>query len=341
MASPTRSDAAAGAADTSTTGAAPRSVRQPAVAGRGLFYPADPVECAALARSYLRPAAAAAVACETAAAAVGGRVWRGAVVPHAGWVCSGAIAGEAIATLAAATGGPTCDAGAGPAAARPPDVVVVFGAIHTPLPAPAPAVLASYDAWREPGGDAAVAVDVGARLVERGGLFDVDDRFHRPEHAVEVELPLIQAAWPGVPVLPVEVPAVAEAADVGRQTAAQLAAAGLDAVFLASSDLTHYGPRYGFAPAGVGPGGLAWAKDNDRRLLDRVVALDEAGIVPEVRQRLNACGGGAIAAMLAACREWGASRAAVLRHANSVETLADVHPQPPTDAVGYAGVVVG
>lgn len=337
MASPTRSGGAADAPDTSAPRAAHQpSVRQPAVAGRGLFYPADPAECAALARSYLRPAAAA-------VDVAGGRRWRGAVVPHAGWICSGAIAGEAIATLAGASAGTGEGAavGAAPAAARPPGVVVVFGAIHTPLPAPAAGVLASYDVWREPGGDAAVAVDVGARLVERGGLFEVDDRFHRPEHAVEVELPLIQAAWPGVPVLPVEVPPVAEAADVGRQTAAQLAAAGLDAVFLASSDLTHYGLRYDFTPAGVGPAGLAWAKDNDRRLLDRVLALDVAGIVPEVRHRLNACGGGAIAAMLAACREWGASRAALLRHANSVETLADVCPQPPTDAVGYAGVVVG
>ena len=48
-----------------------------------------------------------------------------------------------------------------------------------------------------------------------------------------------------------------------------------------------------------------------------------------------------IAAMLAACREHGATEARVLRHASSYETLADVHPQPPTNAVGYAGVIVG
>ena len=44
--------------------------------------------------------------------------------------------------------------------------------------------------------------------------------------------------------------------------------------------------------------------------------------------------------MLAACREAGATSATVLRHANSFETLADTHPQPAIDAVGYAGVVV-
>ena len=112
-----------------------RSVRQPAVAG--LFYPHDPVECSTLAKSLLRPAGDRTAPTD----------WRGAVVPHAGWVCSGMIAGEAIATLARRI--------------RRPDVVVVFGAIHTALEAPA-AMLSSHDLWQEPGGDSQVAVEVGA-----------------------------------------------------------------------------------------------------------------------------------------------------------------------------------
>jgi len=55
----------------------------------------------------------------------------------------------------------------------------------------------------------------------------------------------------------------------------------------------------------------------------------------------NACGGGAIAAMLSACRELGANEARVLHHANSYETLSVIDPQPPDNAVGYASVVVG
>ena len=115
---------------------------------------------------------------------------------------------------------------------------------------------------------------------------------------------------------------------------------GLNPVFLASSDLTHYGPAYGFAPAGVGEQGIAWAMENDRRLLAQVERFEIDRIVPEVVAHHNACGAGAIAAMLAACAEAGASSARVLRHASSYETLADVAPQPPVDAVGYAAVVV-
>jgi AmmeMemoRadiSam system protein B len=142
-------------------------------------------------------------------------------------------------------------------------------------------------------------------------------------------------------VLPVEVPLVEHATEIGTRTARTIESLGLDAVFLASSDLTHYGPAYGFVPAGVGSAALAWAGDNDRKLLDVVTGMSAERVVPEVRANLNACGGGAIAAMLAACRERGIVEVRVLRHANSYETLAAVAPQRPDNAVGYAAVVVG
>ena len=293
----------------------PSRVREPAVAG--MFYPADARECRDLALDYVRE--------RGTHVEVGDAC--GAIVPHAGWICSGAIAGEAIAALAKQN--------------SRPDVVVVFGAVHTPLPIDV-AALASHERWREPAGDSQVAQDVSRRLSGlASGMFVVDDRFHESEHAVEVELPLIQLAWPDARVLPIEVPVIDEADEVGRRVAQELEAAGLSAVFLASSDLTHYGPAYRFAPAGAGTSGLAWAKDNDRRLLELVTDMRVERIVPDVRAHSNACGGGAIAAMLAACRERGATRGQVLRHANSFETLADVSPQRPDNAVGYAGVVIG
>ena len=318
----------------------PQAVRAPAVAG--MFYPADPAQCDRLAKHLVRGASGETMNAPAGVAGRAGSSWLGAIVPHAGWIASGAIAGESLRELAAKL-------------PEPPGLVVVFGAVHTPIDLPL-AALDSHERWALPGGEARVAREVGERLVGASELFAVDDRLHVREHAVEVELPLIRAAWPDAEVLPVEVPLIDDASEIGRHTARQVEIArdageisrygtgtgtGTGVVFLASSDLTHYGPAYRFAPAGVGPQGLAWAKDNDRRLLDLVTSLAIDRIVPEVRQRANACGGGAIVAMLSACREMGASRATVLRHANSFETLADVLPQPPVDAVGYAAVVVG
>jgi AmmeMemoRadiSam system protein B len=287
-------------------------VRQPAWAGK--FYPADAGQCRALARSYTDVSIA-----EESTRLTGG------IVPHAGWICSGAIAGLTLAALAA--GGQ-------------PDVVVVFGAIHTPLIAEM-SMLDSYARWDLPGEACEVSTDLRRRVLERGSLFRVDDRFHRTEHAVEVELPLIRSVWPNAGVLPIEVPMDDRASEVGRAVAQAVNRASCRAVFLASSDLTHYGPAYRFAPAGVGIEALQWAKNNDRQLIDKVLRMQDQSIVPEVRARHSACGAGAIAAMIAACKELGASRATLLRHASSFETLAQVAPQPPDNAVGYASIVIG
>ena len=291
-----------------------RSVRHPAVAG--VFYPDDERQCALAAGQLLRANVAAA-----------GQTWLGAIVPHAGWICSGAIAGEAIGTLRESAG--------------EVNVVVVFGAVHTPLPLDC-AVMASHDTWLVPGGESSVPEQLSAELeADSSDLFGVDDRFHEREHAVEVELPLIQRAWPNAMLLPIEVPLREDAVAVGRRTAATIQQAGMRPVYLASSDLTHYGPNYSFAPAGVGEKALKWALDNDRQLLLAVTDMTPERIVPHVRERLNACGGGAIAAMMAACREHGAKEASVLRHTNSFEVLREVAPQPSDNAVGYAAVVVG
>jgi len=291
------------------------AVRQPAVAG--LFYPAADEPCRTLAQ---RLVTANAVATEAQ--------WIGGIVPHAGWVCSGAIAGEVIGTLAQRR-------------ERAPDVVVVFGAVHTPV-AIEQAVLATFDRWLVPGGMSVVPADLSVSVRESSRLFVVDDYFHQREHAVEVELPLIRSVWPESKLLPIEVPLMSDAAQVGERTAKVVQSAGLSAVYLASSDLTHYGPAYHFTPLGVGMDGLKWAKENDRRLLKVITeGFDAQQVVPEVRERMNACGGGAIAAMLAACQLSGARQAKVLRHANSYEVLCGMHPQRPDNAVGYAAVVVG
>ena len=302
-------------------GEAHPTLRAPAVAG--MFYPADAGQCRRAAQALLQQWQQ-----DDIGAAAGERSWLGAVVPHAGWVCSGAIAAQSIAALARSV--------------PEPDVVVVFGAVHTPADVDF-AAFDAHEAWHVPGGDTRLALDAMRGLLASAGrdLFAVEPRLHRHEHAVEVELPLIQQAWPGAALLPIEVPAIDEAVEIGRRTAEQFASSGARAVYLASSDLTHYGPSYRFTPAGVGEAALAWAKANDRRLLERVTDLAAEQVVPEARAHANACGAGAIAALLAACRETGATAARVLRHANSYETLAAVHPQPAADAVGYAAVVVG
>ncbi len=294
------------------------AIRPPAVAG--VFYPAEPNVCRDLGATYLQAGG-------EIPQAGSGRVWMGGVVPHAAWVCSGAIAGQTIATLSA-----------GRSAV---EVVVVFGAVHTPLPL-AKAALDSHGRWQSPARQVLIPAEVIRRLHERAAVFFVeDDRFHAREHAVEVELPLIQLAWPQAALLPVQVPAIDAAIEIGIHTARAVSASGLKAVYLASSDFTHYGPNYGFTPSGLGLSALRWALDNDGRMLRVITDFIPERVVPEANHRLNACGPGAIAAMMAACREMGASQAIVLRHSNSYQILHALGLQSSDNAVGYASVVVG
>lgn len=287
-------------------------VRPPSVAGT--FYPAQPAQCRELAHSYLVPRA------HQLPGLCGG------VVPHAGWVCSGAVAGETIATLKLT---------------RPDaDLIVIFAAVHTPI-ALDHAALDSFARWQSPLTLSGVDDEARRRIAESREWFVTDNRFHSRDHAVEVEMPLIEEAFPGVGILPIEVPLIEHAAEVGKITAKQVIAMKRNPLFLASSDLTHYGLNYRFTPAGVGEAGLKWAERNDERLIDRIIVQDVDGIVEEVRSHHNACGGGAIAAMLAACREMGATQAQLLTHTNSHEVLRKICKDSADNAVGYASIVIG
>src|SRR5205085_6442814 len=101
------------------------------------------------------------------------KAWSGAIVPHAGWICSGAIAAQSIATLAQSRD-------------VAPDIVVVFGAVHTPVRIDF-AALDSHERWAVPGGETGLALDAMHGLTSEstgGGLFAVEERLHRHEHAI-------------------------------------------------------------------------------------------------------------------------------------------------------------
>lgn len=252
--------------------------------------------------------------------------WIGAVVPHAGWICSGQIAARAIAPLHKS---------------RPQiDLVVVFGAVHTVGNLPYGAV-DDHQGWRVPTGISPVQQQIQTMVAQTGQLLRLDGRPHLREHSIEVQLPLIQGVWGQVPILPVEVAPIMAAEDIGREVARLLRGVVGNPVFLASTDLTHYGAAYGFEPAGAGAGGFAWAMENDRLLLQQVTAMDAKAVVRETQQHHNACGGGAVAALIGACLELGASKVQILEHTNSFDVLSrKLGPQQADLAVGYASAVV-
>jgi MEMO1 family protein len=69
--------------------------------------------------------------------------------------------------------------------------------------------------------------------------------------------------------------------------------------------------------------------------------LNAEDIVREASEHHNACGSGAIAATLAACRLAGAQQGVLLAHVSSHEVARSMQADAGNDAVGYAGMVFG
>ena len=81
---------------------------------------------------------------------------------------------------------------------------------------------------------------------------------------------------------------------------------------------------------------------NDRRMLDLIEALAAEKIIPEAELHGNACGAGAIAATVAACRQLGAKMGFTVEYTNSYKVIHEVYPSDRDDTtVGYASVVFG
>ncbi|MCH7870501.1 MAG: AmmeMemoRadiSam system protein B [Planctomycetes bacterium] len=288
----------------------------------GQFYPAGADACREELERYLRAAVRA-----NSAPARRGRIssanYIGGLVPHAGWRCSGAVAARVFAALSA-----RCS----------PDVIVLFGGVHRYRGRPA--VMFTSGQWETPLGPVEIDSVLCARLLESSPLIADEASAHEDEHSLEVQMPFLRHVFPDAKVVPIMVPIDKIGTEIGEAVGRAVSAYDKHALIVGTTDLTHYGPRYGFTPHGVGAEANAWAKDdNDRRFVDLLCSLKADELVPEASNRRNACNSGAAAATVAACVSMGATRGVLLEHTTSYEVLsAEVYGEQ-NDSVGYAGIV--
>ncbi|MHC4725677.1 MAG: AmmeMemoRadiSam system protein B [Planctomycetota bacterium] len=111
-------------------------------------------------------------------------------------------------------------------------------------------------------------------------------------------------------------------------------------VCIGSTDLTHYGPRYGFTPMGVNTEALKWADNvNDRMFIDLALKLEPESLLASAAENCNACGAGAAAAAIAAAKKLGKTEGLLLAHTNSNEIMLRNMHTPSADSVGYAAII--
>lgn len=238
-------------------------IRPPAAAGG--FYPDDPELLRIVVEDFLDEAKGAAAALPKAL-----------IVPHAGYVYSGPVAAAAYALLVCAG-----------AAGRVRRVVLIGPSHYVPFDGLA---LACVDAFATPLGRVPVDRTAVAAICELPSVHLADGP-HVEEHALEVQLPFLQAVLGDFALVPIV---------AGRARAEAVAGAlervwgGPETLIVVSSDLSHYHDR-----------------DTARRLDAATAAAIEAGDGARIGPD-DACGRVGIAGLLAAAP----------RHRLTVERLA-------------------
>jgi len=200
---------------------------------------------------------------------------RAAIAPHAGWYYSGRIAARAVSSLSA-------DA----------QTIVVIGG-H--LPGGSPALFAMEDAVRTPFGH--INIDKDLRSILMTDLICEEDRYR--DNTVEVLLPMVHYFFPKANLLWLRLPADMRSFDAGKSISAAAANLNRKVNVLASTDLTHYGPNYGFTPYGIGQKALKRVREENDANFIKAVESAKADEVLLCAQRDNsACSAGAVLGVL-------------------------------------------
>lgn len=266
------------------------SVRHPAVAGR--FYPGNAEVLLHDVRSYLGHPAEK-------------RDAFGCLAPHAGYMYSGHVAGAVYARVAL------------------PSRVIILCPNHTGVGKPL--AIMSEGAWNTPLGEVPVDRELASALRNQFRSLSEDEDAHRSEHALEVQLPFLQAQNRDFAFVPIAIGVgsfeVLQA--LGEAMATVIAALGKKVLIIASSDMNHYEND-------------AVTRKKDSRAIERMLQLDPRGLFDVVvDEDVSMCGYGPAVAMLTAVKRLGATSAELVKYATSGDVSGDRNM-----VVGYAGIVI-
>jgi MEMO1 family protein len=270
-------------------------IRQPAVAGT--FYPREPRELLARVQQFLaegrvessKDSPSHALAC---------------LVPHAGYVFSGGVAGAVFARIKIAKR------------------IIILGPRHRP--GGANFAINSEGAWETPLGRAKIDSELARALMAGCPLLVEDDVAHRREHSLEVQLPFLQALSKDFQFVPIAIGTLNfdEIAELGHALAKVISSSAEPVLVVASSDMNHYESEE-----------ITHVKD--RQAIGQMLSLNPRGLHDTVRREgITMCGCGPAVSAITAALDLGATRAEIVRYATSADVLGD-----RDDVVGYAGML--
>jgi len=232
---------------------------------------------------------------------------KGAILPHAGYMYSGFVAGQTASKIA------------------PKDTYILLGPNHTGYGEPFS--IMSEGSWQTPLGVVRVDSDLAKAILKESKFLKEDSMAHLYEHSIEVELPFLQYFTKAFKIVPITVfPAEIK---IYKEIATAIAKAIQEqkrkdkVTIIASSDMTHYESQKD-------------AETKDKQAIDAVLELDEDKLVKKVKDlNISMCGYAPAAIMLAATKLLGAKKAKLIKYQTSGDASGDY-----SAVVGYAGVIV-
>lgn len=240
----------------------------------------------------------------------------GAIVPHAGYAFSGGVAAKVYCCI-------------NPAA----KTVIILGTNHTGLGEDA---AISRDSWKTPLGVVKTDIPLAERIASGGsGILKFDELAHKEEHSIEVQLPFLQICLPESKIVAISVSSGMRKEEYEKIAQDISDALGSENIpVIASSDFTHFGEIYGFAPAPKNQGRAEWVRKTDAQLIDAILRFDTEKFLALARST-TACGTGPVAALIQLMKKK-AKKAELIDYRTSFDVSGS-----ESAIVGYAGIAFG
>ena len=218
---------------------------------------------------------------------------RGLVAPHAGYMYSGSVAAAAYRILKGSSY----------------EAVFLVGPSHqeyfngvTIYPG---------DAYQTPLGQIPINKEFRAALIRQSPIIQLSDAGHRAEHSLEVQLPFLQRVLGDFSIVPLIIGNQTKEYCLNLGKAIAVVARRRNVLLVASSDLSHYHPYDD-------------AVKLDQQVISHVAAFDEHELMDRLdNEKVEACGGGSLVAVMHALKLLGANRSHVLLYSNSGDVTGD------------------
>ncbi len=229
----------------------------------------------------------------------------GLVLPHAGYIFSGPVAGATISRI------------------KFKDTFIILGPSHTGMGKPFS--IMTEGAWQTPLGDIQIDSELARQILAGSSHLEDDLLAHQYEHSIEVQLPFLQYFKSDINLVPIVLSHTAGATykEIGRELAGAIKNSGKGVIILASSDMTHYEPQEA-------------AQRKDNQAIAAILNLDEDELLRRVSElKISMCGYAPVVSLISAAKELGAKEAELISYRTSGDTSGDY-----SSVVGYAGIII-